>query len=159
MFFHHKMETLAGTLLLVTDEDSVHAIAFPEAWSEMDARFFPRAAGEPAVMRQLKNELSEYFAGDRKKFSVPVSLSGTEFQVKAWNALKKVPYGKTWSYQDQALAMGAPKATRAVGSANNKNPICIIYPCHRIIAKTGKLHGFASDVRIKEALLRLEGAL
>ncbi len=159
MFFHQKIESLAGPLLLVTDEESVHAISFPEGWSEMEARFFPVSKGEPPVMMQLKKELNEYFAGERKKFSVPVSLSGTEFQIKAWNALKKVPYGKTWSYQDQATAMGAPKATRAVGSANNKNPICIIYPCHRIIAKTGKIHGFASDIRVKEALLRLEGAL
>lgn len=102
-------------------------------------------------------ELTEYFLGKRKQFTVPLHLVGTEFQKKVWRALLEVPYGKTVTYKDIAKKIGNPKALRAVGMANNKNKIPIIVPCHRVIGSDGKLTGYAAGLSIKEKLLKLEG--
>ena len=101
-------------------------------------------------------QLSEYFDGKRKNFNIPLELSGTNFQLKAWEALKKIPYAKTVSYSDQAKLAGNPKATRAIGNANNANPISIIVPCHRVIGKSGKLVGYGGGLDRKDYLLELE---
>ena len=101
-------------------------------------------------------QLSEYFAGKRKNFNIPLELYGTNFQLKAWNALKKIPYAKTVSYSEQAKIIGNPKATRAIGNANNANPISIIIPCHRVIGKSGKLVGYGGGLNRKDHLLNLE---
>lgn len=101
-------------------------------------------------------QLSQYFNGERKSFDIPVLLEGTEFQKKVWQVLMKIPYGKTVSYADIAEQIGQPKASRAVGSANNKNKIPIIIPCHRVIGKNGKLVGYAGGLDNKEFLLNLE---
>lgn len=112
--------------------------------------------GESAVLRQAVSELTEYFFGMRKAFTVPVAPKGTEFQLKVWAALRNIPYGETRSYGEIAAAVGNPKASRAVGCANNKNPILILTPCHRIIGANGALTGFAAGLPVKEALLQLE---
>ncbi len=104
----------------------------------------------------LQRELTEYFAEGRKTFSVPVILTGTTFQKKAWRALESIPYGETWSYSRQAASMGVPQAVRAVGSANGKNRIPIVVPCHRVIAKDGSLGGYTGGLWRKEYLLALE---
>ena len=101
-------------------------------------------------------QLSEYFKGKRKKFNIPLELSGTNFQLKAWEALKKIPYAKTVSYSHQAKLIGNPKASRAIGNANNANPISIIVPCHRVIGKSGKLVGYGGGLDRKDYLLELE---
>ena len=101
-------------------------------------------------------QLSEYFDGKRKNFNIPLELSGTNFQLKAWEALKKIPYAKTVSYSDQAKLAGNPKATRAIGNANNANPISIIIPCHRVIGKSGELVGYGGGLDRKDYLLNLE---
>lgn len=103
------------------------------------------------------NELDEYFKGQRKNFSVKLSLKGTDFQVKVWKELMKIPYGKTVTYKDIAIAVENEKAVRAVGGANNKNKIPIIIPCHRVIGTNGKLVGYAGGTDIKKFLLNLEG--
>ena len=101
--------------------------------------------------------LREYFAGERREFNIPIKfIVGTEFQQKAWNALLDVPYGQTRSYQDQATAIGAPKACRAVGGANGKNPISIFVPCHRVIGANKSLTGYGGGLDIKKFLLELE---
>ncbi len=105
------------------------------------------------------NQLKEYFAGTKKKFDVPLDVIGTEFQKKVWQELQKIPYGKTISYKTLSEKLGDVKAIRAVGTANGKNPIAIIIPCHRVIGADGKLIGYASGLDIKEKLLHLEGAL
>lgn len=105
------------------------------------------------------NQLTEYFAGTRKKFNVPLDVEGTEFQKRVWKELQKIPYGKTISYKTLSENLGDVKAIRAVGTANGKNPIAIIIPCHRVIGENGKLIGYASGLGIKEKLLHLEGAL
>ncbi len=101
-------------------------------------------------------ELLEYFAGERKVFSFAYVGKGTEFQQKVWKALCDIPYGETRSYKDIAVAIGNEKACRAVGMANNKNPIGVIVPCHRVIGASGKLVGYASGVEMKAYLLTLE---
>ena len=108
------------------------------------------------ALQQCCKELDEYFAGKRKNFDVPIAFSGTAFQHKVWQELQKIPYGKTISYADLAKASGNPKAYRAAGSANGKNPIAIIIPCHRVIASSGGLGGYAYGLEVKKQLLELE---
>ncbi|MEF1291353.1 methylated-DNA--[protein]-cysteine S-methyltransferase [Vibrio sp. M260118] len=108
------------------------------------------------ILTQAIKQLEEYFSGQRKTFDLPVSAIGTEFQNKVWHALTTIPYGETWSYQDLANAIGNPKAVRAVGLANGKNPVSVIVPCHRVIGKSGKLTGYAGGVETKAKLLELE---
>ena len=114
---------------------------------------------EHPVLKQAVSEFQEYFSGTRQMFEVPLAATGTEFQQKVWQALTTIPFGTTWSYQDLANAIGNPKAVRAVGLANGKNPISIIVPCHRVIGKNGKLTGYAGGLERKEGLLKHEGAL
>lgn len=104
----------------------------------------------------VATQLDEYFAGSRKHFNLQIQPKGTEFQIKVWEELIKIPYGETKSYQEIAEIIGKPNAQRAVGSACNKNPILLIIPCHRVIAKSGKLTGFAYGLDIKKHLLKLE---
>jgi len=107
-------------------------------------------------LTQTERQLREYFAGKRKKFSIKLDISGTEFQESVWYALNKIAYGKTVSYAQQAKLVRKPKAFRAVGSANGKNPVAIILPCHRVIASNGTLGGYGGGLAIKRKLLALE---
>jgi methylated-DNA-[protein]-cysteine S-methyltransferase len=109
--------------------------------------------------RPYARELAEYFAGKRRQFSFPLDLRGTPFQLSCWRALLKIPYGETRTYADIARAVGQPQAFRAVGMANNRNPIAIVVPCHRVIASDGTLCGYGGGLDIKRKLLELEGAL
>ncbi len=111
------------------------------------------------VLAEACKQLTEYFEGSRKIFDVPLAAKGTDFQKQVWQALTQIPFGETWSYQDLANAIGNPKAVRAVGLANGKNPISVIVPCHRVIGKSGKLTGYAGGLERKKALLALEGIL
>jgi methylated-DNA-[protein]-cysteine S-methyltransferase len=112
--------------------------------------------GEDKVLSLARRELDRYFAGALTTFSVATAPQGTPFQQKVWAALLTIPYGATRSYGEQAAAIGAPKAVRAVGSANGKNPISIIIPCHRVIGAAGALTGFGGGLERKRALLDLE---
>ncbi|MGA1039678.1 MAG: methylated-DNA--[protein]-cysteine S-methyltransferase [Ilumatobacteraceae bacterium] len=107
-------------------------------------------------LTQTERQLREYFAGKRKKFSIKLDISSTEFQESVWYALNKIAYGKTVSYAQQAKLVRKPKAFRAVGSANGKNPVAIILPCHRVIASNGTLGGYGGGLAIKRKLLALE---
>ena len=111
---------------------------------------------ETELIRETKRQLDEYFAGKRKDFDVPTRLNGTEFQKQVWLALRDIPYGKTASYKDIAAAVGCPKGYRAVGMANNRNPISIIYPCHRVVGSDGSLTGYGGGLDVKAKLLELE---
>jgi methylated-DNA-[protein]-cysteine S-methyltransferase len=108
------------------------------------------------VLRQAARELREYFAGERREFSVPLDFTGTEFQNKVWRALRTIPFGETRSYGELAVQIGAPKASRAVGAANGRNPIPIILPCHRVIGSSGSLTGFGGGLPMKKQLLAHE---
>ena len=111
---------------------------------------------ETELILECKKQLEEYFAGKRKTFDLPLVPKGTEFQQKVWKALQEIPYGETRTYGEIAAAIGNPKAARAVGMANNKNPIGIIIPCHRVVGANGKLVGYAGGMEKKEFLLELE---
>jgi O-6-methylguanine DNA methyltransferase len=116
-------------------------------------------AESPEVLRPYVQELNEYFAGKRREFTFPLDLRGTDFQVACWRALLKIPYGETRTYADIARAVDSPRGFRAVGMANNRNPIAIVVPCHRVIASDGTLCGYGGGLDIKRKLLELEGAL
>ena len=111
---------------------------------------------ENEILMEAKRQLTAYFEGKLKKFSLPLNPSGTEFYQTVWKALTEIPYGKTKSYGDIAKAIGNPLASRAVGMANHNNPIAIVVPCHRVIGKNGQLTGYAGGLEIKKYLLRLE---
>lgn len=111
---------------------------------------------ETELIKEAAKQLFEYLDGSRKVFDVKLNPKGTEFQRKVWEALRAIPYGETRTYKQIAEAVGNPKASRAVGMANNKNPIMIFSPCHRVIGANGKLVGFACGLDVKEQLLQLE---
>ncbi len=113
----------------------------------------------PRRMRLYVSEMEEYFAGTRREFSFPLDLRGTDFQLACWRALLAIPYGETRSYADIARAVGKPNAFRAVGMANNRNPVAIVVPCHRVIGSDGALCGYGGGLDVKRKLLELEGAL
>ncbi len=111
---------------------------------------------ETPLIAQCRQQLDEYFAGGRKDFDLPLCPRGTEFQKKVWSALREIPYGETRAYGEIAAAVGNPKAARAVGMANNRNPISVIVPCHRVIGSDGKLVGYGGGLDKKKFLLDLE---
>lgn len=108
------------------------------------------------IVQQTEMQLSEYLRGQRKTFDLPLDLDGTEFQKKVWNQLLQIPYGQTASYKDIAYRLSDPNASRAVGTANGKNPICIIIPCHRVITSNGELGGYSGGLQRKKDLLKIE---
>lgn len=108
------------------------------------------------LIASAEHQLTEYFEGKRKQFDLPLMPEGTEFQKKVWDRLMNIPYGKTRTYGEIAVEIGNSKASRAVGNANNKNPIAIIIPCHRVIGVNGRLTGYAGGIDIKKTILNLE---
>ncbi len=151
--FYSWMHSPVGTLLLAATDRGLYRVQFDctlpavpdEVWVE-----------SPERLRQSIEELSAYFRGELRNFTVPLDLRGTPFQVRCWEALRRIPYGNTCSYAELALAVGSPRAFRAVGQANHNNPIAIIVPCHRVIGANGSLTGYGGGLSIKEKLLRLE---
>jgi methylated-DNA-[protein]-cysteine S-methyltransferase len=112
---------------------------------------------ETDLIRDAYLQLNEYLSGDRNAFNLPLAIKGTPFQNQVWHATRGIPYGKTMTYQELAEMIDMPKAIRAVGTANGKNPIYIIIPCHRVIGSNGSLTGYGGGLAMKEKLLRLEG--
>ncbi len=113
--------------------------------------------GQHPILVRTAAQLKEYFAGERREFTVPLDMRGTPFQRRVWEALLGIPFGETRSYGQLAVQLGNPRATRAVGAANGRNPVAIIAPCHRVIGFSGKLTGFAGGLEAKALLLNLEG--
>lgn len=111
---------------------------------------------ESQLLKEAIKQLNEYFNGIRKKFDLPLNLNGTQFQIDTWKALQTIPYGQVCSYKQIAIQIGNPKAARAVGMANNRNPIMIIVPCHRVIGQSGNLVGYGAGLEIKKFLIELE---
>jgi O-6-methylguanine DNA methyltransferase len=165
-----KIDSIAGPLFLAASPKGLVALEFdrrlpgqqtvrpnPRDLREENNRFkFEESASH---LRPYVNELQEYFAGKRRSFDFSLDLRGTEFQISCWRALVEIPYGETRSYADIARAVGKPSAFRAVGMANNRNPIAIVVPCHRVIASNGSLCGYGGGLDVKRKLLELEGAL
>ena len=149
------MESPVGELLIVADETTLRMISFREGRYPGKVADGWRRGG--AVVANAREQLGEYFAGRRRLFDLPLAPSGTAFQLRVWRALQDIPYGATCSYGEQARAMGQPRAVRAVGAANGRNPIPIVVPCHRVIGGDGRLTGYAGGLGIKKFLIELEG--
>ncbi len=143
-----------GKLTLVASEKGLVAI---DVRNNAKQKATTKNQSAQAILIETKKQLGQYFAGKRTSFDVALDLVGTEFQVKAWRALCRIPFGKTISYGQQAANIKKPKAFRAVGSANGKNPIPIIVPCHRVVASDGSLGGYSLGLKMKKQLLALEG--
>lgn len=152
--YYCYLDTPIGELLLAGDEDALALVSFPEGSMRRDPD--PDWIYNEKPFAEARRQLAEYFDGRRKDFDLPLRLNGTEFQMSVLQALQKIPYGETTSYADIAERIGRPKAVRAVGAANGRNPIPIIVPCHRVIGSHGDLTGFGGGLNTKEALLRLE---
>lgn len=146
-----------GTLKLVTGDEGLVGVL----WEKDRPRRvnLPDLVENPAhpLLLRTEKELNEYFSRSRKSFTVPLDMRGTCFQKQVWEALLGIPFGETRTYGQLAKQLGNPKATRAVGAANGRNPIAIIVPCHRVIGFSGKLTGFAGGLDAKDHLLKLEG--
>jgi len=147
----YDYETTIGKIGIAEEDDRITHLFFE---SEETPEGYERK--ETPVLKEACKQLQEYFSGKRKGFTLPLAPSGTEFMQKVWNALCVIPYGETRSYKDIAAAIGSSKAYRAVGMANNRNPIAIMIPCHRVIGADGKLVGYAAGLDIKKFLLELE---
>lgn len=142
--------TIIGNIGIEASDLGVHHIYFTE-------QDLPYQNIETELIRKTCIQLDEYFEGKRIKFELPLICEGTKFQKEVWNKLIEIPYGETRSYQNIAIDLNNPNACRAVGMANNKNPIPIIIPCHRVIGKNGTLVGYAGGLDIKNKLLTIEG--
>lgn len=146
-----------GTLKLVASDEGLAGVL----WEKDRPRRvnLPDLVENPAhpLLLRTEKELNEYFSRSRKSFTVPLDMRGTHFQKQVWEALLGIPFGETRTYGQLANQLGNPKATRAVGAANGRNPIAIIVPCHRVIGFSGKLTGFAGGLDAKDHLLKLEG--
>ncbi|MGB1697167.1 MAG: methylated-DNA--[protein]-cysteine S-methyltransferase [Thermoplasmatota archaeon] len=154
---HITVETPIGSIVLHGDKNAVTAIDLP-------GNPIPEGPEEETVvLAQARQQLLEYFAGKRTDFTIPLRSTGTAFQEAVWTAMQQIPFGKTVSYGDLALAAGSPGAARAVGQANRSNPFPIVVPCHRIISADGSIGGYMGvkqgDEGMKAWLLRHEGAL
>ena len=150
--FHKVIKTPIGDLHLVASQNGLRAIHH-KSFQKPDS---VKTSNTNAVLNKAEKQLKEYFKGIRKTFDIPLEPEGTSFQIKVWKELRRIPYGKTISYGEQAKNLGDKKKARAVGSANGKNPISIIVPCHRVIGANGNLAGFGWGLEIKRFLLDLE---
>jgi methylated-DNA-[protein]-cysteine S-methyltransferase len=150
--------TPVGLLTLVASDSALVAIL----WQNDDPKRVPLGAlvedAKHPVLCAAEAQLVEYFAGARQTFDVPLEFAGTPFQKRVWTELLNIPFGQTRTYAEIAAAIGKPRAFRAVGAANGRNPISIIAPCHRVIGRDGSLTGFAGGLKAKECLLRIEAA-
>ena len=142
-----KVNSPIGNLYLAEENGQLTDLSF----SELN---FPYQ--ETEILLETKKQLDEYFKGSRTEFSLPLDPKGTPWQQKVWQALQEIPYGTLNYYQEIAKKVGNIKASRAVGLANNRNPIAIIIPCHRVVGKNGKMVGYAGGLNIKEYLINLE---
>jgi len=152
--YYCYLVTPIGELLLGGDDEGLSLVGFPEGKLRYEPE--PGWTRNEAPFVAARKQLMEYFSGKRKTFDLPLKLKGTEFQLRVLQELQRIPYGETSSYGEIANRIGRPRAVRAVGAANGRNPIPIIVPCHRVIGSNGSLTGFGGGLGTKQALLRLE---
>ena len=151
MIFQYSYETKLGSVTFVEEDGALLAITTHQTYE--------CERSETPLIKEAYKQLSEYLKRERKCFDLPFNPCGTEFQRQVWKALCDIPYGETRSYKQIAEAIGNPKAVRAVGMANNRNPLLIVIPCHRVIGANGKLVGYGAGIAMKEYLLKLEKSL
>ena len=152
------IDSPVGPLLLAAGDDGIRTIEFHEARHPVKRGADWREGMHPLI-ELVRQQLDEYFTGQRRAFDLPLAPRGTEFQQRVWRTLASIPYGETVSYAQLASRVGKPTATRAVGAANGRNPLPIVLPCHRVIGADGSLTGFGGGLPTKRFLLELEGAL
>lgn len=159
------MLTPIGKLKVVEEENNIIELTLLEKnklqdlngkMQPVEAKMTDYGNGDTALLLMAKKQLDEYFAGKRKIFTLPLKPKGTTFQEKVWKALLDIPYGETRSYKEVAVQAGNGKACRAVGMSNNRNPIMILIPCHRVIGANGAMVGYGAGISVKEYLLNLE---
>ena len=148
MICQYSYETKLGSVTFVEEDGTLLAIS--------THRTFTATVMETPLIKEAYRQISEYLIGERKSFDLPFKLTGTDFQNRVWKALCEIPYGETRSYKQIAKAIGNPKAVRAVGMANNRNPLLVLVPCHRVIGCNGQLVGYAAGLEKKQFLLDLE---
>ncbi|MBD9459171.1 methylated-DNA--[protein]-cysteine S-methyltransferase [Pseudomonas sp. PDM05] len=151
------MPSPVGQLTLVARDGKLSAILWEKERANRVRLGQLQEANSSPVLLETERQLQEYFAGTRSQFTLELDFSGTDFQKQVWQALLTIPFGETRSYSQIARQIGNPKAVRAVGAANGRNPISIIAPCHRVIGASGELTGFAGGLQAKQYLLALEG--
>lgn len=147
-----KIDSKIGPLFLVASEEALYGVF----WKDQKQAKEQTGSRQEKLLNKAERQINEYLAGKRKTFDIPLKLEGTAFQKRVWAELLKIPYGATKSYKEIAESLKNPNACRAVGTANGKNPISLIVPCHRVINESGKLGGYAGGLPIKEQLLTLE---
>ena len=152
--FYDYLDSSIGPLLIAGNGEGLKRIEFPRRGKPVKPE--PDWQKNPRELREVTRQLKDYFAGKRTRFDLKLAPEGTEFQRQVWKALRTIPYGKTISYGELANKIGNPKAVRAVGGANGRNPIPIVIPCHRVIGADGSLTGFGGGLETKVALLALE---
>ncbi|MGE5456522.1 MAG: methylated-DNA--[protein]-cysteine S-methyltransferase [Ignavibacteriales bacterium] len=148
MKYSYSYDTLLGSITIVTEDECLIEIIY--------GRKNIGVLKETTLIKEIKKQIDEYLSGNRKEFNVPIKMIGTDFQIKVWNELIKIKYGESICYQELAERVKNKNYARAVGLANNKNPIPIIVPCHRVIGKRGNLVGYAGGLDIKDKLLAIE---
>ena len=152
--YYHIIESSICPILLAGDEEGIKHVLFLKGKRKID--ILADWVKDKEFFAETTRQLEAYFSGKLKSFDLKLAPEGTEFQKSVWKALCRIPYGETRTYKEIAESIGNPKAYRAVGLANNRNPIAIIIPCHRVIGVNGKLTGYASGLDVKEYLLKLE---
>ena len=156
-----QMTSPIGALTLNVSDGHLVSVHFGHLTTSREQQRSETTVGEAdaRILENARCQLEEYFVGARTEFDLPLAATGTQFQQAAWRVLTTIPYGETFSYAQQAAAMGRPTATRAVGAANGRNPLPIVVPCHRVIGSNGTLTGFAGGVPAKQWLLNHERAV
>jgi O-6-methylguanine DNA methyltransferase len=157
-FYYARIASPIGPLNLAVSANGLIALEFSRGEFPPTTKKGISWSHSPEKIEPYARELNEYFAGKRREFTFALDLRGTPFQVKCWRALLDIPYGETRTYADIARTVRKPRAFRAVGMANNRNPIAVVVPCHRVIASDGTLCGYGGGLDIKQKLLELEGA-
>lgn len=153
---YDTMDSELGPILFACDDQGLTRVHFADSSKPLAMDDSWNRTGQDPLLQETRRQLEEYFSGKRRQFSLPLSLDGTDFQIRVWKTLATIPYGTTWSYKELASAIGNPAACRAVGNANSKNQMVIIVPCHRVIGSGGGLVGFASGLVRKRYLISLE---
>ena len=155
--FKTTLDSPVGELILVATDLGLRAVLWPnDEPARVKLPTSIKDASGNAILRRCVAQLQQYFAGERTAFDLPLDLHGTEFQQLAWLSLASIPYGQTATYGEQAERIGRPKAVRAIGAANGRNPVSIILPCHRVVGADGSLTGFAGGLDAKRRLLEIE---
>ncbi len=157
--FYKELNSPVGKLKIVASEKRLLAVEWKAEAGRRNRNQPPKFDPRHPILCEAERQLDEYFAGTRTRFNLPLQAYGSKFDNKVWRALAKIPYGKTKSYLDLAKAIGSPKACRAVGAANGRNPLPIVVPCHRVIGANGKLTGFTGGLKRKATLLAHEARM